>query len=140
MTGLSAVLDTSFVVRYLTGQPGDAAGAAREVIEGDVQLGITDVGIAEAAYVLTSVYEIPREAAVDALVGLVRRGNIVPVGADKEYVILALLMCRPSGRISFGDAMIWAAARSQRVPVVYTFDERFPSDGVTLHSRKANAR
>lgn len=41
-------------------------------------------------------------------------------------------MCRPSGRVSFGDAMVWAAARSAGVEVVYTFDRRFPSVGIEV--------
>lgn len=47
-----------------------------------------------------------------------------------RFAVLGLLMCKASGRVSFGDAMIWAAARSHRVPVVYTVDERFPSEGI----------
>jgi predicted nucleic acid-binding protein len=134
VTALSGLLDASYIVRYLTGQPPAPAAHARQVIESDRSLGMTDVAITEAAYVLTRVYRTPREAVVDALVALTRRRNIVTLGADKEYTILGLLMCRSSRRVSFGDAMIWGAARSRKVPVVYTFDERFPSDGVTLLS------
>jgi predicted nucleic acid-binding protein len=126
------LLDTSFIVRYLTGQPSDRVGQARAVIESDRYLALTDVGIVEAAYVLTTIYRIPRERTVDSLVALIQRRNIVTPGTKKEYVVTGLLMCRSSNRVSFGDALIWAAARSQRVPAVYTFDERFPSDGIRL--------
>lgn len=132
MTRLDGVLDASFVVRYLTGKPAEAAEIARNVIESDLLLGLTDVGVVESAYVLTTVYEVPREAVVDALAALVRRRNIVTLGADKEFVVLGLLACRESRRVSFGDTLIWAAARSAKAPAVYTFDERFPGDGISL--------
>ncbi len=134
MTEPTGVLDASFIVRYLTGQPVEQAGRARDLIEGDLLLGVTDVGIVESAYVLTSIYGMPREAVADALVALILRRNIMVLGAEQEYIVLGLLVCRASGRISFGDAMIWAAARSRGVAAVYTFDERFPSEGLALLS------
>ena len=132
MKSLKGILDTSFIVRYLIGQPPERAAQAREVIDGSLQLGLTDVAIVETAYVLTTVYQMSRDAVVEALAALVQRRNIVTLPAEKEYVVLALLMCRTSGRVSFGDALIWAAARSQKIPLIYTFDDRFPSDGVAL--------
>lgn len=107
------------------------ADLAREVMDSSLQLGVTTVGIVETAYVLTSVYRMPREAVVDALVAFVRRRNIITLGVEKEYAVLGLLTCRTSARVSFGDALIWATARSQKVPTVYSFDERFPSGGIT---------
>jgi predicted nucleic acid-binding protein len=129
---LKGILDTSFVVRYLTGQPPGPAVQTREVIDSNLPLGLPDVALVETAYVLTAVYQLSRDAVVDALVALVQRRNIVTLPAEKEYVVLALLKCRPSARVSFGDALIWAAARSQDVSTVFTLDERFPTDGVTL--------
>jgi predicted nucleic acid-binding protein len=140
MTNPSGVLDASFIVRYLIGQPAEQAGRARDLIESNLTLGVTDLGIVESAYVLTTVYGVPREAVVDALVALLRRRNIRVLDAGQEYVLLGLLMCRASGRVSFGDAMVWAAARSRGVPVVYTFDERFPSEGIALLSGKTEGR
>ncbi len=139
MTRLKGIVDTSFIIRYLTGQPPDPATQAREVIDGSAQLGLTDVAIVETAYVLTTVYQMSRDAVVDALAAVVQRRNIVTLPAEKEYVVLALQMCRTSGRVSFGDALIWAAARSQKVSLIYTFDERFPSDGVTLQPSRWKA-
>jgi predicted nucleic acid-binding protein len=36
--------------------------------------------------------------------------------------------------VSFADAMVWAAAQSSGVGVVYTLDERFPADGLELRT------
>lgn len=135
MIEVDGILDASIMVRYLTGLPPHTARRARDIIESDLRLGVTDVGIVETAYVLTSIYQKARPEVVDALAALVQRHNILPLGAAKEYVVLGLVMCRPSARVSFGDAMIWAAARSQKVPVIYTLDDRFPEDGITKRSQ-----
>jgi predicted nucleic acid-binding protein len=129
---MSALLDTSVVVRYLTGDPPRMATRAARIIDEATELGLTDVVIAETAYVLSSAYGTPRAAVVDALVALVQKRNLVIPGLDKGAVIQGLLLCRPSRRVSFADAMIWAAARSLRADVVYSFDDRFPGQGVAV--------
>ncbi len=130
------LLDTSFIVRYLTGTPAHLARLARDVIESAEPLGVTDVGLVEAGYVLVHAYAMPRDAVVDALVALIERRNIVCLGAEKEYLVVGLRMCRPSARVSFADAAIWASARSRKTEGIYTFDERFPAEGVVLRSRR----
>jgi predicted nucleic acid-binding protein len=40
-------------------------------------------------------------------------------------------LCRDSGSVSINDALLWATARGSRHAVVYTFDRRFPDDGVS---------
>jgi predicted nucleic-acid-binding protein len=108
------------------------AAHAAHIIDGNATIHLTDVAVIETAYVLSSVYQHPRHAIVDALVALVQRHNVELFGLDKATAIDALLLCRPSGRVSFGDAMIWAVARSARAAVVYSFDARFPRDGIQV--------
>ncbi|WP_456409589.1 PIN domain-containing protein, partial [Oceanithermus sp.] len=50
----------------------------------------------------------------------------------KEEAILALLLARPSGRVSYADALLWAAAKNHGAERLYTFDERFPADGLEV--------
>jgi predicted nucleic acid-binding protein len=129
---MSALLDTSMVVRYLTGDPDDLAERAARVIDQETDLLVSDVVLAESAYVLTSVYKISREVVVDHLILFLQKQNIRPFALEKETVLQALLLCRPSGRVSFADALVWAAARSTGQKVVYSLDERFPQDGVEV--------
>lgn len=129
---MSAFLDTSMVVRYLTGEPPGLAEQAARVVDGAEGLQVTDVVLAETAYVLTSVYRVPRDVVVDHLVTLLQKQNISPFALDKGIVLQALLLCRSSGRTSFADAMVWAAARSAGSEVVYSLDERFPADGLDV--------
>ena len=131
---MSGLLDTSMVVRYLTGDPHDLAEQAAQVIDQEEGLQVSDVVIAETAYVLTSVYKVPREAVVDHLILFFQKENIRPFALDEDNLLQALLLCKPSGRVSFADALVWAAARSTEEKVVYSLDERFPRDGVEVRT------
>lgn len=131
---MSSFLDTSMVVRYLTGDPPELARQAASIIDSKELLLVTDVVLAETAYVLTSVYRVSRSIVVEHLVEFLQKENVSPYALDKGVVLQALILCRPSGRVSFGDAMIWAAARSSEDAVVYTLDERFPDDGLEVRA------
>ena len=133
---MSGFLDTSMVVRYLRGAPPNLAAQAARVIDSEEDLQVTDVVLAETAYVLTSVYQISRSVVVDHLIAFLQKENVSPFALDKGLVLQALLLCKPSGRVSFADAMVWAAARSSGNRVVYSLDERFPDDGLEVRATK----
>jgi predicted nucleic acid-binding protein len=123
-----AFLDTSVIVRYLTDDPPELAAAAARLIDSDAPLRLSELVIAETAYVLTSVYEVPRAAAVDALSAFVGRANIRPHGASKARVLAGLSQCRGSRRVSFADAMLWAQATTMNGAILHTLDRRFPDE------------
>lgn len=129
-----AFLDTNMVIRYLTGQPREQADRADRIINGVRALLVSDVVLVETAYVLRTQYRVSREAIIDQLIDLVQRENILVYAIDKDLALQGLRMCRPSGRVSVSDAMIWAAARTAGASAIYTFDERFPCDSVELRS------
>ena len=131
---IGAFIDTNIVVRYLTGDPPEQAAEAIRIIE-DRSLQVPVVVFTETAYVLGSQYQFARERIIDSLLALVRRDNVSVYAMDKDLVMQGLMMCRPSGRVSVADAMIWAAARSDGARVIYTFDQRFPSEGIELRGR-----
>ena len=136
---MRAFVDTSILIRYLTGDPPEMLDAARQIVDEVESVALTDVVLAETAFVLLSVYGVPRSAIVDSLVELIRKENIAIHELDKHVVVQALLLCRPSSRVSFADAMLWAAARSaatgEAPPVIYSFDQRFPAVGVDVRTR-----
>lgn len=134
---MSGMLDTSMLVRYLTGDPPELAERASQVIDQQEDLQISDVALVETAYVLTSVYKVPREVVVDHLILFLQKKNIRPFALEKDILLQALLLCRPSGRVSFADALVWAAARSTPSKVVYTLDDRFPRDGIEVRANIA---
>lgn len=134
---MSALLDTSMLVRYLTGDPPDLADQAAAIIDEEEGLQVTDVVLVETAYVLSSVYRVPRETVVDHLIAFLQRHNIGVFGLEKGVVLQALLLCRPSGRVSYADALVWAAARLTDEKIVYSLDERFPDEGLDLRRARS---
>ena len=134
---MSGILDTSMVVRYLTGNPPELAEQAPSIIDHEEELLVTDVVIAETAYVLTTVLGVPRQIVVDHLLAFLQKENIRTFTLENDLVLQALLLCRHSGRVSFADALVWAAARSTDEKVVFSLDERFPADGVKIRKSRA---
>lgn len=128
----AAFLDTSYVVRYLVNDPPDMAEKAAQVIDSDETLILSELAILEAAYVLTSVYSVPREEVVDSLGELIQRANLRLPNLPKARALEALRLCRNSGRVSFADAMIWAQAVEMGAARIYTFDRRFPAHEITI--------
>lgn len=129
---MSGVLETSVIVRYLVNDVPELAGPAARLIDSEVELYVTGVILVEVAHALRTLYRIPRQRVVDDVVGFLRKQNIRTVGMEKNLAIDGLLLCRPSGRVSFPDALIWAEACSSGHQLIYTFDRRFPGVGVTL--------
>jgi predicted nucleic acid-binding protein len=128
---VTAVLDTSVVVRYFVHEQGSPA--ARRAVESGEPLYIPLLVISEAAHVLRSVYRLPREQVVDTLLLFLERDGIEVLDAPTDLVREALLLARPSGRVSIEDSLIWAAARAAgRGTIVHSFDLRFPSHEVEL--------
>ncbi len=127
-----AFLDTSFVVRYLTNDPPAMAAMAAKIIDSDQPLILSEVILAETAYVLTSVYSIPRASVVDALMSFIQRRNIRLLNLSKPLALEALRLCCDSKRHSFADALLWTEALHAGIPRVYTFDEDFPANGLKL--------
>lgn len=129
-----AFLDTNMVIRYLTGQPREQANRAYRIVNEAQELLISDVALVETAHALRTQYQFSREAIIDGLMGFVQRDNVLVYALDKAFVLQGLIMCRPSGRVSVADAMLWAAARTAGASAIYTFDQRFPSDNIELRS------
>jgi len=87
-------------------------------------------------FVLTKFYKVERARAVDALVDFLNRENIEAHEIRTELAIQALQLCRPSGRVNFVDALLWAVARGAALARVWTFDEKFPADGIQVRQPK----
>ena len=121
------LLETSVLVRYLTDDPPEMAEVAAALIDGDRTVWVNALILAETWFTLARPYGLAREAIADLLVALVSRPNVQFLDMEKDDALVALMMCRPSNRVSIADALIWAAARRAGAST-YTFDRRFPSD------------
>ncbi len=130
----AAFLDTSVIVRYLTNDPPEMGEIAAQIIDSERPLVVSEVVLVETAYVLASVYAIPRAALVDAMSRFIQRRNIRLLHLSKTHALEALRLCRESGRHSFADAFVWAEATEAGISHLYTFDRRFPESGLELLS------
>ena len=120
-----AALDTSVLVRHLTGDdPARAARASRllaRAAAGEVELVVPPVVLAELAWVLESVFHLPRAEAADLLDAvLATPGLSVP---ERPILAQAVAAYRDHG-VDFADAWIAASAGTHGCARVYTFDRR----------------
>ena len=126
------LLDASVVIRYLTNDVPELAARAVAVIEAELPLALSIVTIQEIGYTLMRQYGIPRPNAIDSIIKLLERQNIHCKEIPTELTIQALQMCIPSARVSIADSLLWAAARDTMPARVWTFDKRFPRDGIEV--------
>ena len=127
-------VDTNIVVRYLTGMPPDQADRAAEIIDETDGLLVSPVSLAEVYFVLDKVYGVPKDTVIGHLIEFLLKKNITPYAVEKELLIEGLRLCRGSGRVGVPDALIWAEARTAGAHTTYSFDERFPDDGMNVQA------
>ncbi|GEM88744.1 ribonuclease VapC [Oceanithermus desulfurans NBRC 100063] len=126
------MVDTSVVVRYLTGDVPELAERAAVLLDGPDPLALHSIVLVETAFVLEKAYEISRAHVVDTLIEFLQKKNLHLLDLPKEEAILGLLLSRPSKRVAYADALLWALARSNEAQRLYTFDARFPADGIEV--------
>ena len=124
-------IDSSMLVRYFTDDIPEQAEVAERIIESDDLL-VNSVIVSECGCVLTKLYAYPREDVVDTLVAFLLRENVAMPDLPKELAAEALLRCKGSGRVSFGDALIIAAMKARGVKEIYSFDRRLESAGIQV--------
>lgn len=128
---MSGFVDTNILARYLTVATRQAPVAA-EIIDHEPGLILNDAILGETAYSGRMFFNVDRVTIVDRLIELIQRENMSVFGLEKQIVVRAQLLCQPSGRGAFADALIWAAARSSGNPTVYSWDERFLANGIEV--------
>ena len=122
---VKALVDTSLLVRYLTGDPPHLAEKAAQVLDGEETLGITEVALVETAYALESAYGVPRKDPPP-------EGEPQGGGRGQGPPDAGPPPLPPLAGVSFGDALIWAAALASGVKRVYTLDARFPEEEIAV--------
>ncbi|MDA8070222.1 MAG: PIN domain-containing protein [Actinomycetota bacterium] len=116
---MTAFVDTSVLVRHLTGDPPAMAAASTGYLRTETELLLTDVVAAETVYVLESFYEAPRAQVAGALRSLVAFDSVVCV--DPALVLRAAEVYE-THRVDFAEAYLVACAESTGVRRVASFD------------------
>lgn len=112
---MTSGLDTSFIIRLLTGDPPDQAAKAQEWLERCLQRGdrpqVTDMVIVEAYFALQSHYYVPKVEALQALQKLLESGDVKPAGFALE--VMQKTPNLASAKPGFVDRIIHAETRSR---------------------------
>jgi predicted nucleic acid-binding protein len=114
--------DTSVLVRYLVGTPPAQARRAARLVDGEEQIGVSVVALAECAHVLRTQYGIAPRDILDSLIGLVQRENIRVTDARLDVLVAMLVRARALPGRPIPDALIVGAALAADAVPLATFD------------------
>ena len=126
ITELAAFIDTNVLVRHLTNDPPEMAERATRYLREAAQLLLSDVVLAEVAYVLESYYERPRAEVATALRAIVDFPAIHTVDADLLHRAIEVYEVI---RLHFAEAYLVASAERTGVGVVASFDREIDRAG-----------
>ena len=125
-------VDTSVVVRYLTGDDPAKTSAAAAIIETRAARAVSIIAILEASHVLRTAYAYERRSIASALIDLVSRRNIMVPEFAKDHV-LRWLESWGNGTVgSAGDALVAASMSAHDADSIATFDAGFPPGAWTI--------
>ena len=114
--------DTSVLVRYLVGTPAAPARRAAKLIDGDGEIGVSPVALAECAHVLRTQYDVAQSDILDSLIGLVQRTNVRVLGMRTDVLVGVLVRARQLPGRPIPDALIVAASLAADALPLATFD------------------
>lgn len=115
-------VDTSVLVRYLVGTPAAQARRAATLMDGEDELGISPVALAECAHVLRTQYGVERADILESLIGFVQRENVRVLGLRTDVLLGVLVRARSLPGRPIPDALIVAASLASDALPLLTFD------------------
>jgi predicted nucleic acid-binding protein len=127
---VTAFLDTSVLIRHLTGDPPEMAARATAFLARTEELLLVDLIVAEAVYVLESFYEVPPTRVAELVRSVVAFDPIRTL--DQDLLLRSLEVYEKHG-IDYADAYLVASAETTGVPRIASFDRDI--DRVTTINR-----
>jgi predicted nucleic acid-binding protein len=119
------LLDTNVIIRFLTGDHPTHSPRSRNLFAraaaGEVTLVLTDLALAESAWVLQSFYQLDRTAIAAALKGVIESTGVEV--QNKAILVNALRNFAQTG-VNFVDAYHAALAESESIAIA-SFDRDF---------------
>ncbi len=125
-------LDTNVLVRFLVeddaAQCARAAAVVEEAVAADRKIFLSDLVLAETAWVLSRAYKFPQPQILETLDILLSTRNVAVESPDRAR--RALRLAGQSG-VGFADALIVVRSRELGCGTLYTFDRKLAGlDGV----------
>ncbi|MGC2626110.1 MAG: PIN domain-containing protein [Candidatus Udaeobacter sp.] len=119
------LLDTNVLIRFLTGDHPTHSPRSRNLFvaaaKGEVTLVLTDLALAETAWLLESFYSLDRAEIAAALKGLIQSTGIE---VQDKRILLSTLQNFAQTHVNFVDAYHAAVASAESIAVV-SFDRDF---------------
>jgi len=113
------IIDTSVIIRYLTGDDPEKAKKFRSYLRKNKGLYVSDTVVAETYFALTSFYRFSRSKVLSWLSDLIRHPNIqCDEGVLKEAIEIAT-----SYNVSFVDAYCAALSRQRTNGKLLSYDK-----------------
>ena len=131
---MTAFVDTNVLVRHLTGDPPAQAARATRYLRRAETLLLTDLILAEVAYVLESYYEVARGQVADALRAILAFRAIRVV--DAALLQRAVEVYEVHG-LDFADAYLVACAERTGVGAIASFDRSIDRVGTIRREEPA---
>lgn len=131
---MTAFLDTNVLFRHLTGDPPAQAARATRYLKHADDLLLTDLILAEVAYVLESFYEVPRAHLAEILRAVLASPAIRVVDAD---LLQRAVEVYDVHRLDFADAYLIASAERTGVGVIASFDRSIDRVGTVRRDEPA---
>ena len=126
------LLDANVLLRYLTGDPAPMADRARALLEraenGEFQLVLTPLIVAECVWVLKAFYKYSFAAIASALLQVLELDGL---HAQDAGLISAALTSMARSNVDFADAYLAQMAQASAIKVA-TFDQDFSRLGAAI--------
>lgn len=130
----SVWLDTNVLVRFITKDSSDQSrrvlALMRRAERGEVNLRLAAIVVAEAVWVLGSVFAFDRREIAEALRSFILADGVA--AEDREIVTDALRLMQDQN-VAFVDAYLAALVRDRREPIA-SFDNGFRRLGVGMYA------
>ncbi len=131
---MTAFIDTNVLIRHLTGDPPAQAAKATRYLGRSEELLLSDLILAEVAYVLESFYEAPRVQVAETLRAVLGFPAIRVVDAE---LLQRAVEVYDVHRLDFADAYLVACAERAGVGVIASFDRSIDRVGTVRREEPA---
>ena len=119
-------VDTNVILRFITGAPADQTSQAKRLFKaaeaGELTLILDEIVLAEAVWVLSSLYKFSKDDIRDALQVIIANQGIE---MKNEMGALLALTLYADMNVDFEDALITVHMGRDRIEEIYTFDKHF---------------
>ncbi|HLF85915.1 MAG TPA: type II toxin-antitoxin system VapC family toxin [Nitrospiria bacterium] len=119
------VIDTNLLVRYLTGDDPQKAGAVdnllNRAVRSEIKIIVPSIVVAELVWVLESFYGMKSQEIAELVEAIV---NTPGVEVTDKWIIVSALRLYRNKNIDLIDAWIIEFAKEREIKTIYTFDKR----------------